>query len=68
MKRPIYVIGHKNPDTDSIVSAIAYANFKKELGFDAVAGRLGGVSSETEYLLKKFGFDYMGLMPWIEEG
>ena len=57
MKRPIYVIGHKNPDTDSIVSAIAYANFKKELGFDAVAGRLGGVSSETEYLLKKFGFD-----------
>lgn len=57
MKRPIYVIGHKNPDTDSIVSAIAYANLKRQLGVDAIAGRLGGVSSESEYLLKRFGFD-----------
>ena len=56
-KRPVYVIGHKNPDTDSIVSAIAYANLKNKLGVEAVAGRLGGVSSEAEYLLKRFGFD-----------
>ena len=56
-KRPVYVIGHKNPDTDSIVSAIAYANLKNKLGIEAVAGRLGGVSSEAEYLLKRFGFD-----------
>ena len=32
MKNNIYVVGHKNPDTDSICSAIAYANLKKELG------------------------------------
>lgn len=56
-KRPVYVIGHKNPDTDSIISAISYANFKRALGVDAVAGRLGGVSSETEFLLKRYGFE-----------
>ena len=32
----ILVMGHKNPDTDSICSAIAYANLKKELGFEVV--------------------------------
>ena len=53
---PIYVIGHKNPDTDAIVSAIAYAEFKKLQGVNAVAGRIGSVSAETEYLLEKFGF------------
>ena len=54
---PIYVIGHKNPDTDAIVSAIAYAEFKKLQGVNAVAGRIGSVSAETEYLLEKFGFE-----------
>ena len=56
-KNPIYVVGHKNPDTDAIVSAIAYAEYKKEKGFDAVAARVGSVSSETEYLLEKFGYE-----------
>ena len=56
-KQPVYVVGHKNPDTDSIVSAIAYAEFKKLQGVNAVAGRLGSVSSETEYLLERFGYD-----------
>lgn len=56
-KQPIYVVGHKNPDTDSIVSAIAYAEYKKLQGIDAVAGRIGSVSSETEYLLERFGFE-----------
>lgn len=56
-KKPVYVIGHKNPDTDSIVSAIGYAEFKKKQGIDAVAGRVGSISSETEYLLDRFGFD-----------
>lgn len=54
---PLYVIGHKNPDTDAIVSAIAYAQLKNSLGEKAVAGRLGGINSETEYLLKRFGFE-----------
>ena len=54
---PVYVIGHKNPDTDAIVSAIAYAEFKKRQGVNAVAGRIGSVSSETEYLLERFGYE-----------
>ena len=57
MRHPLYVIGHKNPDTDAIVSAIAYAEYKKQLGIDAVAARLGSTNSETEYLLEKFEFD-----------
>ena len=56
-KRPVYVVGHKNPDTDAIVSAIAYAEYKKQLGVNAVAARIGSVSSETEYLLERFGYD-----------
>ena len=36
-KRPIYVVGHKNPDTDAIVSAIAYAQYKKALGMFGVS-------------------------------
>ncbi len=56
-KNPIYVVGHKNPDTDAIVSAIAYAEFKREQGVNAVAARVGSVSAETEYLLEKFGFE-----------
>ncbi|MBQ6216065.1 MAG: putative manganese-dependent inorganic diphosphatase [Erysipelotrichaceae bacterium] len=56
-KNPVYVVGHKNPDTDAIVSAIAYAEYKKRKGVDAVAGRIGSVSSETEYLLERFGYE-----------
>ena len=55
--RPIYITGHKNPDTDSIVSSIAYARYKKQKGIEAIASRIGPVSSDTEYLLNKFGFD-----------
>ena len=57
-KRPIYVVGHKNPDTDSICSAIAYANLKNILNKDEeqvyVAARAGAMNLETEYVLKKF--------------
>ena len=56
-KRPIYVLGHKNPDTDAIVSAIGYAEYKKALGVNAVASRIGSVAPETEYLLERFKFD-----------
>ena len=49
----VLVIGHKNPDTDSIMSALAYAHLKRELGMNAEAVRLGEVSKETQY-----GLDY----------
>jgi manganese-dependent inorganic pyrophosphatase len=53
----ILVFGHKNPDTDTICSAIAYAELKKNLGIDAEAVRLGEVNGETQYALTKFNVD-----------
>ena len=53
---PIYVIGHRNPDTDSIVSAMAYAALRNALGDrEFVAGRLGHLSDETKKILSYFG-------------
>ncbi|MGB4614237.1 MAG: putative manganese-dependent inorganic diphosphatase [Erysipelotrichaceae bacterium] len=57
MRKPVYVVGHKNPDCDSIVSAIAYAELKNKLGLKSQACRLGDCNSETKYLLKKFNFE-----------
>lgn len=52
---PIYVIGHKNPDTDSICSAICYAYLKKAItGQDYVPKRAGEINAETDYVLKFF--------------
>lgn len=53
----VLVFGHKNPDTDTITSAISYAYLKQQLGVDAEAVRLGEVNDETQYALDKFGFD-----------
>ena len=50
----VLVFGHKNPDTDSICSAIAYANLKSELGVNAEPVRLGEINSETKYALEYF--------------
>ncbi len=51
----IYVIGHKNPDTDSICSAICYAYLKNKLtGQNYVPRRAGDVNAETEFVLKSF--------------
>ncbi|ACT00705.1 manganese-dependent inorganic pyrophosphatase [Paenibacillus sp. JDR-2] len=48
------IFGHKNPDTDTICSAIAYAELKSKLGFDVEAVRLGDVNGETQYALDYF--------------
>ena len=57
-QNPIFVTGHKNPDTDSIVSAIAYAALMNALGDRRyTAARLGTVSDETAHILERFGFD-----------
>ena len=54
----IYVTGHRNPDTDSIVAAIAYANLQNALGERSYkAVRLGSVNDETARLLARFGTD-----------
>jgi len=50
------VIGHRNPDMDSICAAIAYAEFKTLAGFtDVVAARCGNTNERIDYVLKKFG-------------
>jgi manganese-dependent inorganic pyrophosphatase len=53
----VLVFGHKNPDTDTICSAIAYANLKAKLGMDVEAVRLGEINGETEYALKYFNVE-----------
>ena len=64
-KRKIYVIGHKNPDTDSICSAIAYADIKNRTEEDAIyeAKRAGQISEETQYVLNRFQMSSPGYMP-----
>ncbi|MBM7565970.1 manganese-dependent inorganic pyrophosphatase [Paenibacillus sacheonensis] len=48
------IFGHKNPDTDTICSALAYADLKTKLGQEVEAVRLGEVSGETQYALDQF--------------
>ncbi|MBQ4251926.1 MAG: putative manganese-dependent inorganic diphosphatase [Erysipelotrichaceae bacterium] len=50
----IYVTGHKNPDSDAIISSMAYAYLKQQLGYDAIAVRAGAINPETEYILNLF--------------
>jgi len=53
----VLIFGHKNPDTDTICSSIAYADLKKQLGVEAEPVRLGEVNGETQYALTQFNFD-----------
>ncbi|MCG1023699.1 manganese-dependent inorganic pyrophosphatase [Sutcliffiella horikoshii] len=61
----VLVLGHKNPDTDSICSAIAYAELKKQLGMDAEPVRLGELNGETEYALKEFNSEVPRLVETV---
>lgn len=59
-KRTVCVVGHKNPDTDSICSAIAYAYLKQQTDAgnnNYVAARAGQISAETQYVLEHFGVE-----------
>ena len=54
-KDKVYVIGHKNPDTDSICSSICYAYLKRQItGDDYVPMRAGEINAETKYVLNAF--------------
>lgn len=53
----VLVFGHKNPDTDTITSALVYAYLKQQIGVEAEAVRLGDPNNETAYALEKFGFE-----------
>lgn len=55
MKKTVYIFGHKNPDTDSIVSATAYARLKQLQGHENYkAARAGHFNPQTDYIFKKF--------------
>ncbi|CAM3723582.1 manganese-dependent inorganic pyrophosphatase [Marinicrinis lubricantis] len=53
----VLIFGHKNPDTDTICSAIAYAELKSKLGLNVEPVRLGELNGETEFALKYFNMD-----------
>lgn len=63
-KQPkVYIIGHKNPDTDSICSAIAYADIKNRTEEGKfIPKRAGQINEETEYVLKTFGMSAPGYL------
>lgn len=52
---PIYVFGHKSPDSDTVCTSIVYAELLKQLGYDAKAVVLGKINNETAYILKTAG-------------
>ncbi len=56
MERRVYVVGHRNPDTDSVCSAIAYARLRNELGeANVLPARAGELDPETKFVLRRFG-------------
>ena len=66
-KNQIYVIGHKNPDTDSICSAIAYAYLKNQTDDgEFVPKRAGSISTETQYVLNRFQMETPGYVPNVK--
>lgn len=63
MTQKIHVFGHKNPDADSLCSAIAYADFKNKMGFSNVfPARLGPINKETKFILDQFKVDLPDLI------
>lgn len=68
MKDIVFVSGHKNPDSDSICSAIAYADFLFKIGrYNAVPVRLGEINKETEYILKRFHLEIPVLLKTVKQ-
>ena len=63
----ILVFGHKNPDTDTICSAIAYAELKGKLGKDVKAVRLGEINEETKFVLDYFKVEKPELIESVSE-
>ncbi|WP_243354415.1 manganese-dependent inorganic pyrophosphatase [Bacillus litorisediminis] len=61
----VLVFGHKNPDTDTICSAIAYAELKNKLGVNAEPVRLGAINGETQFALDSFGVEVPRLVETV---
>lgn len=68
MSDMVYVSGHRNPDTDSICSAIGYSYLLNAINrYKAVPVRLGEVNRETEYVLKRFGLEHPLLLKTVKQ-
>ncbi len=62
-KKTVYIIGHKNPDTDSICSALAYADIKSRTEDNIfIPKRAGHINEETQFVLQRFGIKPPALM------
>ena len=69
MENTVFIFGHKNPDTDSITSALVMENLEKKLGNENVkAVRLGNVNKETKYVLDFLGLEEPELIEKIDDG
>ena len=69
MSKNVLIFGHKNPDTDSITSAIVMENFEKKLGHENVkAVRTGNVNKETQFVLNYLGMEAPDLIEDVEDG
>ncbi|WP_278390111.1 DHH family phosphoesterase, partial [Acidaminococcus fermentans] len=64
----IIITGHKNPDTDSICSALSYTWIKGQLGEKVTACRAGNVNPETRFVLDYWKVDAPALVEKVEEG
>lgn len=62
------VFGHKNPDTDTIMSSIVMANLENQLGNNAKAVRLGNINKETQYVFDYLKIDAPELVSDVEDG
>lgn len=65
---PLYVLGHINPDTDAIVSALAYAQFLHDNDQDATAIALGDANNETAFVLQQAGVAMPKVMNTLDPG
>lgn len=65
--KKVIIVGHKNPDTDSIISAIAAQELFANFGFEAQARRAGEANNETKFILKKFGIAMPELATSLQE-
>ena len=64
MHKKTYVIGHRNPDADSVISAAAYARLKQLQGHDnCIAARAGKITPQTEYIFQRFGVALPKFLP-----
>lgn len=62
------IFGHKNPDTDSIMSSMVMANLENQLGNTSKAVRLGNINKETEYVINYLGIEAPELISDVNDG